>query len=816
MKFFLDLALPLAALLASTAKADDRSILYNEVARQTNQSLLWGPYRPNLYFGVRPRIPKSFMGGLMWAKVDNFQDVQHSRFPFPKHFEHLDSRYAWIQDLADADNGLADFRHTCEQSDGMRGYGWDEFDARVGGQQTIYDEGNMIDIKTMFVKIPGGNHGGSWATRVRGTVRDGMPPDLKTTILFYASLEGLGSLEVENEEDPLGFEGDVTLKGESSGLGEYKVVVTAGRGFHPKSLHPSYVDKPLDRTFVHSFEVPPEILWQTKPILFRNLKEQIDEYLEKYGEENAPPPWQVYTLTNNPGTGNLHMIQKVFEGDFEFDIIFSSGSAGKEYFSADVSRQIGVAQNEYWGKFVPVFDPQKPFDMEPLQRFASNMFSNLLGGLGYFSGDAVVDRSYATEYEEENEGFWEEALAARSRKQEKLEGPSELYTTVPSRSFFPRGFLWDEGFHLIPIADWDIDLTLEVVKSWFNLMDDDGWIGREQILGPEARSKVPPEFQTQYPHYANPPTLFMILDTFLTKLGRANGTAPPEAETLGHAPPLDKKTSTLLKTPELGVHYLEQLYPKLKKHFYWFKKTQFGDLKSYDRDAFSSKEAYRWRGRTVPHILTSGLDDYPRPQPPHPGELHVDLISWVGMMTKTLKRIATVLNLPDDIAEFQTIETAILRNIDDLHWSEKNKCYCDATIDDFEENVLVCHKGYISLFPFLTGLMDPKSDKLEHVLNLLGDEEELWSEFGIRSLSKKDEFYGTGENYWRGPIWMNINYLAVSQLLVSFPSPFLLPPSSFSLYAPLTISPWFSDTHKPPVPIKRKPKICTPASDSIS
>ena len=135
-------------------------------------------------------------------------------------------------------------------------------------------------------------------------------------------------------------------------------------------------------------------------------------------------------------------------------------------------------------------------------------------------------------------------------------------------------------------------------------------------------------------------------------------------------------------------------------------------------------------------------------------------------MTKTLKKIATLLEYSDDVTEYQTIETAIMRNIDDLHWSEKEKCYCDATIDDYEENVLVCHKGYISLFPFMTGLMEPKSDKLGHVLDLLGDEEELWSEFGIRSLSKKDEFYGTDENYWRGPIWMNMNYLALVQLLV--------------------------------------------------
>lgn len=651
----------------------------------------------------------------------------------------------------------------------MQGYGWDEFDARLGGKQTIYDEGNMIDIKTMFVKIPGGSHGGSWATRVRGTVRNDGPADLKTTIIFYASLEGLGSLEVENEPDELGYAGDVYLKGESEGLGEYKVTVTQGRGNHPKVNHPAHDDRPLDRTIVHSFTVPPEILWQTKPILFKGLKETIDGYLAKYGEENAPPPWQVYTLSNEPGTGNLHMIQKVFEGNFEFDIIYSSASGGKEYTSSDVSSYFGKASKDFWGRFVGAFDPKFPFDTEKLQRFTSNMFSNLYGGLGYFYGDEVVDRSYAAEYDEENEGFWEEAAAAKAKRQEKLEGPFELFTTVPSRPFFPRGFLWDEGFHLLPIADYDLDVALEVVKSWFNLMDDDGWIGREQILGAEARSKVPAEFQTQYPHYANPPTLFFILNNLLERIGALNGTTPEHDE---------RKliTSVYQKSPDLAIHYLQDMYPKLKKHYYWFRKTQFGDLKSYEREAFSSKEGYRWRGRTERHVLTSGLDDYPRPQPPHPGELHVDLISWMGMMTKSLKGIATYLDYTEDVEEYTTIETAISRNIDDLHWSEKEKCYCDATIDDFEENSLVCHKGYISLFPFMLGLIEAKSDKLGHVLALLGDEEELWSEFGIRSLSKKDPLYGTDENYWRGPIWMNMNYLCIVQLLVRPLLMLLIPP----------------------------------------
>jgi mannosyl-oligosaccharide glucosidase len=210
------------------------------------------------------------------------------------------------------------------------------------------------------------------------------------------------------------------------------------------------------------------------------------------------------------------------------------------------------------------------------------------------------------------------------------------------------------------------------------------------------------------------------------------------------------------------------------RHYMWFRKTQAGDIKSYDREAFSTKEAYRWRGRTPQHILTSGLDDYPRAQPPHPGELHVDLISWMGMMTSSLKRIAATLGYEEDVTELSGYETAILRNIDDLHWNDDAKTYCDATIDDYEENVHVCHKGYVSLFPFLVGLLPPDSSRLGAILDLIRDPEELWSDYGLRSLSKSDELYGTDENYWRGPIWMNMNYLAVKQLLVGFLSLFLL------------------------------------------
>jgi mannosyl-oligosaccharide glucosidase len=320
----------------------------------------------------------------------------------------------------------------------------------------------------------------------------------------------------------------------------------------------------------------------------------------------------------------------------------------------------------------------------------------------------------------------------------------------------------------MPVIDWDVDLTLQIVKSWFNLIDDDGWIAREQILGPEARSKVPAEFQVQYPHYANPPTLFFILSTLIDKLEKGAEAIPSDP---------DGTYYPQLRNPESAKAYLTELYPLLKRHYYWFRKSQQGDLKTYDHEAFSSREGYRWRGRTPQHILTSGLDDYPRAQPPHPGELHVDAISWVGLMAKSLHRIASYINEEEDVSAFTKHLDAITHNIADLHWDAKAGVYCDSTIDEFEESVHVCRKGYISLMPFMVGLLDPQKDakKIAKLLDLIADPEELWSPHGVRSLSARDEAYGTEENYWRSPVWINMNYLILSQLLVSFlqftPSP---------------------------------------------
>lgn len=77
-------ALLLVGLELCSSSVDAQQEVLSQNQKRSNESLLWGPYRPNLYFGVRPRIPKSLTTGLLWARTDNFENVQHSTSKDPR------------------------------------------------------------------------------------------------------------------------------------------------------------------------------------------------------------------------------------------------------------------------------------------------------------------------------------------------------------------------------------------------------------------------------------------------------------------------------------------------------------------------------------------------------------------------------------------------------------------------------------------------------------------------------------------------------------------------------------------------------------
>ena len=154
---------------------------------------------------------------------------------------------------------------------------------------------------------------------------------------------------------------------------------------------------------------------------------------------------------------------------------------------------------------------------------------------------------------------------------------------MPSRPFFPRGFLWDDGFHQLLVGVWKPAIANDVLAHWMHLMHSDGWIPREQILGAEAQARVPAEFMPQHRQHANPPTLMLRLERLL------NGGAEQGGE-------------------EEWLPLARRLWPRLTRWYGWLVRTQAGEL----------PHTFRWRGRDAADnrlnalTLSSGLDDYPR------------------------------------------------------------------------------------------------------------------------------------------------------------------------------------------------------------
>ncbi|KAK3687021.1 Processing alpha glucosidase I [Vermiconidia calcicola] len=690
--FYYVVALCSWSVLGKTLTASEETLSINS---SRGRPILWGPYRPNVYFGMRARTPDSPLIGLMWAP------------------------------LHDGDIVDSDLRHTCEQADHMRGYGWTEYDVRHGGMQTLHDAENGLDMETSLVMPERDEQRGSWAARIKVSPAAGTDKAINSTIILYIGL-GTPHLTPPSALNCEVSSGIVRCVGSTPRIGDFQLSMSrVGVG--------SSVD-------VWGSSVSDDNVWQAKATFLDNRRAKTDD---------------------GPPNKNIYFLEATSEGESEFDIVFSSGSVQNTLNSIDLDREMRLARSSFSSRFDALYRPQSPFSDTAFAGCSKALLSNLLGGLGYFYGDSRVDAPRSLDNGGTTTGFWKAAKGTKVLHKSHVlsSSPSELFSFVPSRPFFPRGFLWDEGFHLLLVLKWDLDLAIEVLVSWIDLIDENGWIAREQILGAEARSKVPPEFQIQHSQHANPPTLFLAVGAICEILS-ANGRSYH-----GH-------DSKYLKDPETGIDFIRKIYPLMERQYTWFRRTQAGNM-NYTRP-YSPREGYRWRGRTPGNTFASGLDDYPRAEPPHPGELHVDALSWVGAMADSLGRVAAFLDDGSASVGFAKERKEIVSTIDALHWSAKANTFCDASVDDDNNHVFTCHKGCVSLFPFMLGLMVVNDSRLDTILSLLQDPNHLWSPHGIRSLSRMDPYYGTDEDYWRSPIWVNINYLLVKQLLilVSTPGPY--------------------------------------------
>ncbi|XP_069833166.1 mannosyl-oligosaccharide glucosidase [Dendropsophus ebraccatus] len=675
----------------------------NSSSPTASPQLFWGTYRPQVYLGMKTRSPRSVVTGLMWI----------------------------------SQSGSPSLHHTCEQGDGLARYGWLMHDGVNFGVQEIKDKG--FSLRTEFVKRPGGSHGGDWSWRIVGTPDDPSSLAQLVSIIFYVATDGQGSLTPQMDgRDRLS-----SVTGTSEELGRFIIRFPKPEG--GIGAHISYNHLVTSCPGLHHIT---DVVRSSMSDRFTHPAASASSKRRYFALDTYRPPSQ-------PGSDHSHVIfhQVTMYLPGQIEMLFESDSFTQRpgpLSGAAFTAELEMLKKNMEERFREKFHLEEKGFIPEQVSFAQASLSNMLGGMGYFYGSSLVRSRYNVE--------------------PVPYPPAPLFTAVPSRSFFPRGFLWDEGFHLLLIARWDPNLAWQSLGHWLDLMNADGWIPREQILGPEAQSKVPAEFIVQWDENANPPTLFLALRQLL-----ADGTVSSE-----------------------GLQFLRKAFPRLQTWYNWFNGTQAGTV----------PYTYRWRGRDRdtlrflnPKTLTSGLDDYPRASHPSDDERHVDLRCWMALASEVMATISAILGEDGQCYKESLVLLTDNTLLDKLHWSERLGAYAD--YGNHTQNValewerprplpgqdprsvppprliravrktpklqFVSALGYVSLFPFLLQIISPDSPKLGRLMDHIRDADRLWTPYGIRSLSKSSPLFMQRNTehdppYWRGPIWININYLLVRAL----------------------------------------------------
>lgn len=156
------------------------------------------------------------------------------------------------------------------------------------------------------------------------------------------------------------------------------------------------------------------------------------------------------------------------------------------------------------------------------------------------------------------------------------------------------------------------------------------------------------------------------------------------------------------------------------------------------------------------HPNSSGLDDSPLWDGGMPVE-SPDLNTYLVLQMDALARIAEILNLPDDAASWRTRADTLTERITAHFWDGEAGVFW-ATRNNEPVRILTP----FNLFPLLTGRLDlPKRKRL---LDHLFDPREFWLPYPIPTVAKNDALYNP-EQMWRGPTWVNINYLFIEGLV---------------------------------------------------
>ncbi len=205
-------------------------------------------------------------------------------------------------------------------------------------------------------------------------------------------------------------------------------------------------------------------------------------------------------------------------------------------------------------------------------------------------------------------------------------------------------------------------------------------------------------------------------------------------------PPLLAWAAWKIYEQDHDLEFLNEIYePIVRWNAWWFKEN--------DRDHNGLCE--------YGHPFSSGLDDSPLWDDGMPVE-SPDLNSYLCLQMDTMAKIADAIGETAEAQHWRDEAETIARKMIEILWDEEAGLFW-ATHNGKRIKV----RTPFNLFPLITGRMPEEINRrlVEHLTN----PQEFWPRFPIPTVALDDPKYNP-EQMWRGPTWVNVNYLVIEGL----------------------------------------------------
>jgi hypothetical protein len=205
-------------------------------------------------------------------------------------------------------------------------------------------------------------------------------------------------------------------------------------------------------------------------------------------------------------------------------------------------------------------------------------------------------------------------------------------------------------------------------------------------------------------------------------------------------PPLIAWASYKLYQHDSDREFLDEIYePIVRWNNWWF------DHNDTDRNGLCEYQ----------HPFSSGLDDSPLWDEGMPVEAP-DLNTYLYLQQESLAKIAYAIGNEQDADRWREGADAMARRLLDRAWDAESGFFW-ARRNGSRVNV----RTPFNLFPLITGQMPPEvSDRL---VTHLTDARQFWSRYPVPTVAMDDPKYNPAK-MWRGPTWVNVNYLLIEGL----------------------------------------------------